>query len=69
LTTRPLEPCGCIFECSCEPERKALRREIERQLLEDRRLYGFSVLAADGQRVDPRTVNMEPLEPIRRKKK
>lgn len=50
--------CCCVYECRCDPERKARRRELERQLLADRKLYGFAVISADGERVDPRTVRM-----------
>lgn len=56
---KQLEPCRCVYDCRCSVEAKSRRRELERQLLADRKLYGYSVLDASGRRVDPRNVKME----------
>lgn len=45
-------------KCFCTLEQKASRRETERQLGADRKLHGFSVMGADGERVDPLSVRM-----------
>lgn len=37
------------------------RKQTEKQLLLDRKLYGFSVMDADGRRVDPLSVKMPPM--------